>query len=254
MRRRVAEPALAPRCLVIGGGRGIGAAVVDALAAAGMAVTYTYRTEPGRTEPGASPAAARRLDLADRTAVETFAAEQETGPAWDAMVQVGGTTYDALAAMMDQDQAEQAMQVNFFAFARIARAVVRPMMRARAGRIVAIGSVIGQLASQGNAAYGATKAALLAYVRTLAIESARRGVTVNYVAPGFVDTAMLAPFAAYRGATESRIPAGRYARPEEIAAVVAFLVSPEAGYVNGAVIPVDGGLTAAIGIPRTPMA
>jgi NAD(P)-dependent dehydrogenase (short-subunit alcohol dehydrogenase family) len=153
--------------------------------------------------------------------------------------------------MMDQARAEQAMQVNYFSFTRIARAVVRPMMRARFGRIVAIGSVIGQLASQGNAAYGATKAALLAYVRALAIESARRGVTVNYLAPGFVDTEMLAPFAAYRGATEARIPAGRFARPEEIASVAAFLVLPEAGYINGAYIPVDGGLTASIGIPRS---
>jgi NAD(P)-dependent dehydrogenase (short-subunit alcohol dehydrogenase family) len=233
------------RALVIGGRRGIGAAVVHALAAKGMDVTYTYRTSPAD-----SSANSRQLDLADRAAVGAFAKEQEDTPAWDAMVQVGGTTYDALAVMMDQDAAEQAMQVNFFAFVRIARAVVRPMIRARAGRIVAIGSVIGQLASQGNAAYGATKAALLAYVRTLAIESARRGVTVNYVAPGFVDTEMLAPFAAYRGATEGRIPVGRFARPEEIASVVAFLVSPEASYINGAYIPVDGGLTASIGIPR----
>ncbi len=238
---------MAPRALVIGGRRGIGAAVVQALAAKGMDVTYTYRTSPGEFS---DTIAARQLDLADRAAVEAFARQQEDAAARDALVQVGGTTYDALAAMMDQAAAEQAMQVNFFAFARIARAVVRPMIRARAGRIVAIGSVIGQFASQGNAAYGATKAALLAYVRTLAIESARRGVTVNYVAPGFVDTEMMAPFAAYRGATETRIPAGRFARPEEIAAVAAFLVSPEAGYVNGAYIPVDGGLTAAIGIPR----
>ncbi len=235
------------RALVIGGRRGIGAAVVQALAAKGMDVTYTYRTAPGEFS---GPIAARQLDLADRAAVEAFAGQQEDAAAWDAVVQVGGTTYDALAAMMDQAAAEQAMQVNFFAFARIARAVVRPMMRARAGRIVAIGSVIGQLASQGNAAYGATKAALLAYVRALAIESARRGVTVNYLAPGFVDTEMMAPFAAYRGPTETRIPAGRFARPEEIAAVAAFLVSPEAGYINGAYIPVDGGLTASIGIPR----
>jgi NAD(P)-dependent dehydrogenase (short-subunit alcohol dehydrogenase family) len=210
-----------------------------------MEVTYTYRTSAAD-----SLATALQLDLADRAAVDAFAEQQEAGPAWDAMVQVGGTTYDALAAMMDQDAAERAMQVNFFAFARIARAVVRPMIRARAGRIVAIGSVIGQVASQGNAAYGATKAALLAYVRTLAIESARRGVTVNYVAPGFVDTEMMAPFAAYRTATEARVPAGRFARPEEIAAAVAFLVSPEASYINGAYIPVDGGLTAAVGSPR----
>ena len=236
-----------PRALIIGGRRGIGAAVVEALADRGFAVTYTYRTDPG---PFDACITGRPLDLADRAAVDAFAKEQEDASAWDALVQVGGTTYDALAAMMDQDAAEKVMQVNYFAFARIARAVVRPMMRARTGRIVAIGSVIGQVASQGNAAYAATKAALLAYVRTLAIESARRGVTVNYVAPGFVDTEMMAPFAAYRAPTEGRIPAGRFAQPKEIAAVVAFLTSNDASYVNGAYIPVDGGLTASAGIPR----
>ena len=237
----------APRALVIGGRRGIGAAVVETLAERGFAVTYTYRTDPGSFDPSI---VGLRLDLSDKVAVEAFAKEQEDAPAWDALVQVGGTTYDSLAAMMDQDKAEAVMQVNYFAFARIARAVVRPMMRARTGRIVAIGSVIGQVASQGNAAYAATKAALLAYVRTLAIESARRGVTVNYVAPGFVDTEMMAPFAAYKAPTEGRIPAGRFAQPSEIAAVVAFLASKEASYVNGAYIPVDGGLTASAGIPR----
>lgn len=237
----------APRALVVGGRRGIGAAVVRLLTERGFAVTYTYRTESGDF---GGIVIGVPLDLADRAAVDAFALAQEDAPAWDAFVQVGGTTYDALAAVMDQDKAEAAMQVNFFAFARLARAVVRPMLRARRGRIVAIGSVIGQFASQGNAAYGATKAALLAYVRTLAIESARRGVTVNYVAPGFVDTEMMAPFAAYRAPTEGRVPAGRYGRPEEIAAAVAFLVSPEASYINGAYIPVDGGLTAAVGVPR----
>jgi len=238
----------ARRSLVIGGRRGIGAAVVHALAARGDAVTYTYRTDAGDFGPDITGV---RLDLADKAEVEAFAAEQEDGPAWDVLVQVGGTTYDTLAAMMDQDKAEAVMQVNYFAFARLARAVVRPMMRARTGRIVAIGSVIGQVASQGNAAYGATKAALLAYVKTLAIGSARRGVTVNYVAPGFVDTEMMAPFETYRKATETRVPAGRFARAEEIASVVAFLTSPEASYVNGAYIPVDGGLTASAGIPRS---
>lgn len=235
------------RALVIGGRRGIGAAVVQLLIERGFDVTYTYRTEQGEF---AGTATSVQLDLADRDAVEAFATGLDGGPAWDALVQVGGTTYDTLAAMMDQTKAEHAMQVNYFSFTRIARAVVRPMMRARNGRIVTVGSVIGQVASQGNVAYGASKAALLAYVKGLAIESAKRGVTVNYVAPGFVDTEMMAPFAAYRSATESRVPAGRFARAEEIAAVVGFLVSAEASYVNGAYIPVDGGLTASAGIPR----
>src|SRR2546429_9616870 len=105
---------MARRALVIGGRRGIGAAVVNTLAARGMDVTYTYRTSPG--DPVAT---ARQLDLADRAAVEAFAKEQEAAPAWDAMVQVGGTTYNALAAMLAQDAAQIAMQVNLFPFASI---------------------------------------------------------------------------------------------------------------------------------------
>jgi len=140
------------RALVIGGRRGIGAAVVKALTAQGLDVSYTYRTP----FVGASPTA-RRLDLADRAAVEALARELEDAPAWSAFVQCSGTTYDTLAAVMDQDASEQAMQVNFWAFARLARAVVRPMLRARSGRIVVIGSVMGLHASQGNAAYAASR-------------------------------------------------------------------------------------------------
>jgi NAD(P)-dependent dehydrogenase (short-subunit alcohol dehydrogenase family) len=245
------------RALVIGGRQGIGAAVVRALAPTCTDMTVTTRTGDieklenwlGSKYPGLK-VAHRALDLGDRPAVDAFAEQVAADAPFDVLVHVAGTSHDSLAALMDQDAAERVMQVNYWSFARIARAAVRPMMRARQGRIIAIGSVVGLRASQGSAAYAASKSALLGFVRTLALESARRGVTVNFIAPGFVDTAMMAPFAAHRASTEAQIPAGRYAQPEEIADVVAFLASPAAGYVTGAVIPVDGGLTASIGIHR----
>ena len=142
------------------------------------------------------------------------------------------------------------MQVNFWSLTRLAKTVMRGMIRARAGRIVAIGSVAALRGNPGNAAYAASKGALLSYCRTLAVETAKRGITVNYVAPGFIDTDMLAPYAAYREQMEKQIPAGRFAQPEEIAALAAFLMSPAAAYITGAVLPVDGGLTATIGVQR----
>jgi 3-oxoacyl-[acyl-carrier protein] reductase len=171
-------------------------------------------------------------------------------PPYSGFVHNAGHTYDALAVMMDQDKAETAMQVNYWSFTRLINAVTRPMMRAKDGRVVVIGSVTALQANQGNAAYAASKAALLGYARTLAVELGRTGITVNYVAPGFIDTAMLAPYAKFRDNMESQIPARRFARPEEIAATVAFLMSPGASYLTGAVLPVDGGLSAALGIHR----
>lgn len=249
----------ARRVLVTGGGRGLGAAIVKTLAAAGHDVTFTYRASADAAEAivkalsTAHPEqnfAALRIDLADRDAVAAFAAALGDDAPYDGIVHNAGHTYDALAMMMDQAKAEVAMQVNYWSFTRLVNTLLRPMMRAKNGRVAVIGSVTALHANQGNAAYAASKAALLGYVRTLAIEVARSGVTVNYVAPGFVDTEMLAPYAKFRDTMEGQIPARRFATSEEIASVVAFLMSPGASYVTGAVLPVDGGLSAALGVHR----
>lgn len=250
----------AQRILVTGGGRGLGAAIVRALCAAGYAVTFTYNSAKDEAEAliraleaahPRVPVSARAVDLADRAAVEHLAQELEADPApYYGFCHNAGLSYDTLAAMIDQDKAEMVMQVNHFTFVRLARALVRPMTRARAGRIVAIGSVAALHANPGNAAYAASKAALLAHARGLAVETARRGVTVNYVAPGFIETGMLARYGTHLERMAGQIPAGRFATPDDVAQVVTFLFSPGAGYVTGAVIPVDGGLSAQLAVHR----
>ena len=247
------------RVLVTGGGRGLGAAIVRALAAAGDDVTFTYRSAAAEADAmvkelaSAYPQhafAAHQADLADKDGVEQLIKTLATEAPYSAFVHNAGQSYDVLAVMLDQAKAEVAMQVNFWSFTRLATALVRPMMRARDGRVVVIGSVTAERGNQGNAAYAASKAALLGYVRTLAIEVASRGITVNYVAPGFIDTDMMAKYGKYREQMEKQIPAQRFAKPEDIAGLVAFLLTPVAAYITGAYLPVDGGLTAAMGIHR----
>ncbi len=243
--------------LVTGGAKGIGAGVVRALVAAGHDVTFTYRSSADQAQALAAGLAAGRegasvralpLDLSDKAAVAAFAAADlgEIG----GLVHNAGQSYDTLSMMLSQDKAEAAMQVNFWSFTQLVNALVRPMMARRSGRVVAIGSVTATRANQGNAAYAASKAALEAYMRTLALETARRGITANTIAPGFVDTDMMGPYADYRDRMEKQIPAGRFAKPDEIGALCAFLMSPGASYITGATIPVDGGLTASMGLQR----
>ena len=247
------------RVLVTGGATGIGAAIVRALAQSGHDVDYTYRSSAEaaqvlladlRTAHPDRTFAAHSLDLADKIALDNFCEAAEATDYYG-LVHNAGQSCDALAAMLDQERAEAAMQVNFFSLTRLAKALMRAMIRARAGRIVAIGSVAALRGNAGNAAYAATKGALIAYCRTLAVESAKRGVTVNVIAPGFVDTAMMARYAGYRDGMERQIPAGRFARPEDVAALAAFLLGEGAAYITGTVLPVDGGLTAMMGVHRT---
>ena len=160
------------------------------------------------------------------------------------LVYVAGQSYDMLAGAVDYDAASDLMTTNFMGYQRLSTAALRPMIRAKAGRIVAIGSVTATYGAPGNAVYAATKGAMLGYTRTMAVEVARKGVTVNYVAPGFVDTALLDPYRAYLDRLIEKIPAFRLAKPEEIAGLVAYLVSADAAYVTGSVLTIDGGLSA----------
>jgi 3-oxoacyl-[acyl-carrier protein] reductase len=247
------------RVLVTGGAKGIGAGVVRALVLAGHDVVFTYRSSgPQAAELATELAAVRAgaevravaLDLSDKAAIAAFCQTAEALGEIAGLVHNAGQSYDALSMMLAQDKAEAAMQVNVWSFTQIVNALVRPMIARRNGRVIAIGSVTATRANQGNAAYAASKAALEAYMRTLSLETARRGVTANTIAPGFVDTDMMGPYAAYREKMEKQIPAGRFATPDDIGALVAFLMSPQAAYITGATIPIDGGLMASMGLQR----
>ncbi|MFA5121820.1 SDR family NAD(P)-dependent oxidoreductase [Zavarzinia sp.] len=227
--------------LVTGGTGGIGAALVRRLALDGYRVSFTWRSDAAAAEALAEKTGAEAiaLDLADRAAVDGFAATLADREFY-AVVHNAGATYDALAATIDVERAAALFQVNLFSFMRIAGAALRPMTAARRGRIVAVGALAAARAVAGNATYAASKAALEAYVRTVMAEVARRGVTANVVAPGWIDTKMSeAP-----PALAKAIPAQRLGKAEEVAAAVAFLLRDDAAYVNGTTLTVDGGLGA----------
>lgn len=242
---------------VAGGAKGIGLGIVNALAADGFDISFSYRSSPEEAQHiceslqaqyPSQAIASHQVDMSDRTQVKAFADVISEAESLYGLVYNAGGSYDTLAAMVDQDKAEALFQLNFWALTQLAGAASRPLMRARTGRIIAIGSITAQMGVQGNSIYAASKGAMLSYIRTLAIELARRGVTANYVSPGYIDTDLMAPYADYRDNVEKQIPLRRFGQSEEVGALASFLFSPLAGYVTGTVIPIDGGVSAGLSI------
>ncbi|WP_017624305.1 3-oxoacyl-[acyl-carrier-protein] reductase [Nocardiopsis chromatogenes] len=225
--------------LVTGGSRGIGLAIARELAAAGDDVAVTYRSgEPPEGLLGVP------CDITDTAQVDSAfkRVEEEQGPV-EVLVANAGITKDQLLALMSEDDFSSVLETNLTGTFRVAKRAVRGMMRKRTGRIVLISSVVGMLGSGGQANYAASKAGLIGFGRSLARELGSRNITVNVVAPGFIETDMTAALPEDRQAEiKKSVPLGRYGTTEEIAKAVRFLASEDAAYITGAVIPVDGGL------------
>jgi 3-oxoacyl-[acyl-carrier protein] reductase len=236
---------------VTGGSRGIGRASAVALAAAGHRVAFCYRADhdgaketQAAIEAAGADALAIQADVADAASVDGAFAEIES--AWghvELLVNNAGITRDGLLARMTDEQWSSVLQTNLTgAFHTIRRATPK-MMRGRYGRIVNVSSVSGHLGQAGQANYSAAKAGLVGLTRAVARELASRQVTCNVVAPGPIVTTMTDGLPGeWRTWAEETVPLGRLGNPEEVGAVVAFLCSDAAGYVTGAVVPVDGGL------------
>ncbi|MEU4406915.1 beta-ketoacyl-ACP reductase [Streptosporangium sp. NPDC023963] len=230
---------MARSVLVTGGNRGIGLAIARELAQAGDDVAVTYRS--GQPPEGLFGV---RCDVTSTADVDAAFAkvEAEFGPV-EVLVANAGITRDTLLPMMKEETFTDVIDANLTGAYRVAKRATRGMLRLKRGRIVLISSVVAMLGSAGQSNYAASKAGMIGFARSAARELGSRNITVNVVAPGFVETEMTAELdAAYQEQIRKNIPLGRYAAPEEIARVVRFLAGEDAAYITGAVIPVDGGL------------
>ncbi|MEL0035757.1 MAG: 3-oxoacyl-ACP reductase FabG [Gammaproteobacteria bacterium] len=234
--------------LVTGASRGIGKAIAEALSAAGMTVIGTATTESGAaniaeylTPTGGTGMA---LNVTDPDSVtEVLKAINEQFGAIDILVNNAGITRDNLLMRMKEDEWDAIMNTNLTAIFRLSKAVMRGMMKKRWGRIISIGSVVGSMGNAGQANYAAAKAGVIGFSKSLGREIANRGITVNVVAPGFIETDMTKALGdEQRDSLKSQIPAARLGTPEDIAATVAFLASDAAGYITGETINVNGGM------------
>jgi 3-oxoacyl-[acyl-carrier protein] reductase len=252
------DPRINGCALITGASRGIGAATARALAHEGWAVGINYSRDrdgaeaiAGSIEDGGGTALALGADITDTTDTEKMLSliTDRFGPVL-VLVNNAGMTADALSMRLSDEDWDRVLDVNLSAAFRLTRELIGPMMRQRFGRVINVSSVVGLRANPGQANYAAAKAGLIAFTRTVAVEVARRGVTVNAVAPGLIETQLTREFTPNgsdsngSSALLDAIPARRTGRPEEVAACIRFLASEEAAYVTGAVLPIDGGMSA----------
>src|ERR1700692_802017 len=234
--------------LVTGASRGIGAAIAARLAGDGARVVGTATTAEGAARITASLAAQGGrgvvLELTSKEAIDAVITDVDAKEgAIGILCNNAGITRDTLLLRMKQDDWDSVLQTNLASVFRLSKAVLRGMMKARAGRIVSITSVVGLTGNPGQANYAAAKAGIIGFTKSLAREVGSRGITANAIAPGFIDTDMTRALAeAQRTALNAQIPLGRLGQPADIAGAVAFLCSPDGAYITGETLHVNGGM------------